>query len=69
MKNKASQIFFVITAVLAGSLIIPSCSFNYSFLKRQNTHTASVKDTVEYFDDMVFISGGWFDMGSRRKAN
>jgi len=69
MKNKAVQIFFVITAVAAGSLIIPSCSFNYNFLKRQNTQTAAVQDTVEYFDDMVFISGGWFNMGSKRKAD
>ncbi len=69
MKNKITSTVIVITAILCSYLVIPSCSFSYKFLKKQKSTAAAVKDTVEYFEDMVFVSGSWFYMGSKRKTD
>lgn len=58
-----------LTLSLGILLLISSCSFNYKYFHSKEITKAARKDTVLQVDDMVFVPGGWFLMGSPKRSD
>jgi len=69
MKRNFIAITFLAAFFLNSALIIPSCMLNYKFLLKKKTIHSSPQNVTPQYDDMVFVNGGWFYMGSNRKAD